>query len=273
MAITVKDIAGVLGYTIEDEEKLVVEDLTKFIDEKFIARDNVIKDDKLVNSIFGKKIGSLTTKIKQIGEFDAKEIEGIKIEELVDKLAEKHNKEVTALKEKSKDGNDKKLNDVTAELEKEKKAKDDFKKALEEKETYIQTKESEFANTFKSYKVNGTLNKIKSALPFIEDYQKKEVLKTGFEALINAKYKFDLNEKDEVEAFTAAGERIKNPKKAGEFLKPEDVLLQEADAQGLIKKNNSGNEKKTIFVSGSQNENVPIKSKVSEAARKNAERS
>jgi len=271
MAITVKDIAGVIGFNIEDEEKLNVEDVTKFIDEKFVSRENATKDQKIIDSVFGKTVGSLRTKIKQIGGFESKEIEGAKVEDLLDRLAEKHNTEVTTLKEKSKEGNDKKLNDLIAELESTKKAKEDFAKALEEKESYIQTKESEFSNTFKSYKVNDKLSKLKGSLNFIEDYQKKEVLKTGFDALIGSKYKFDLNDKEELEVFTIDGSHIKHPKKAGEFLKPEELLLQEAESQGLIKKNNA-QEKKTIFVSGTDDNNGGVKSKVHPAARRNAER-
>jgi len=272
MAITVKDIAGVIGFTIEDEEKLNVEDLTKFIDEKFVAREHATKDQKIIDSVFGKTVGSLRTKIKQLGEFDAKEIEGAKIEDLLEKFNEKKNAQIEELKTKGKDGNDKKLNDLIAELDKEKLSKSELKKALEEKETYIQTKESEFGNTFKSYKINDKVSKIKSSLNFIDDFQKKEVLKTGFDALVNSKYKFELNDKDEVEIFTADGSHIKNPKKAGEFLKPEEVLLIEAELQGLIKKNNAGNEKKTIFVPGTDEGNQQIKSKVHPAARRNAER-
>ena len=219
----------------------------------------------------GKKIGSLTTKIKQLGEFEAKEIEGAKIEDLLTKFAEKKNAQIEEWKSKGKEGNDKKLTDLIAELDKEKLSKSELKKALEEKETYIQTKESEFGNTFKTYKINDKVGKIKSSLPFIDDFSKKEVLKTGFEALVNSKYKFDLNDKDEVEVFMADGSHIKNPKKAGEFLKPEEVLLMEAEAQGLIKKNNATNEKKIIFVADDTN-GQQKKSLVHPDARKNATR-
>lgn len=269
MAINLKELGEVIGFNIEDEEKVTVEQIKEHIDEKFVAREHAIKDPKIIDSVFGKTVGSLRTKLKSIGGFDTKEVEGQKIEDLLDKLHEKHSAEVTALKAKGEQSTDKRLTDLQKELEDKTKAVTDYKKALEEKETYIQTKESEFTNTFKTYKVNDKLNRAKSTIHFTEDYHKKEVLKTGFDAMINSKYKFQLDDNENLEVVTVSGERIKHPKKAGEFMKPEELLAFEAEKEGLVKKNNLEKEKKTIFV---QSDDEPSKSKVHPNARKNAER-
>lgn len=270
MAITVKDLGEIIGFKIEDEEKLTAEEIKTFIDEKFVSRENATKDEKIQKAIVGKLVGSVRTKIKQLGEFDSKELDELKLEEMVDKLNEKFSTQITSLKEKGKEGNDKRVNDLQKELEDKIKSISDYKKALEEKETYIQTKEGEFSNTFKTYKINDQLGKIKSSLPFTDDFQKKEVLKTGFDAMINSKFKFALNDKDELEVFTADGNHIKHPKKAGEFLKPDELLLQEAESQGLIKKNNAV-EKKPLLIPGF-NEDGKTKTKVHPNAMKNAAR-
>ena len=99
MAISIKDIAEVVGFEI-DESKTTVDEIKTHLDEKFIARANLLKDKKAVDTVFGKTVGALRTKFKGFG-FEQKDIEDKSVEELVGLLETKHSEEVKKLQEKA----------------------------------------------------------------------------------------------------------------------------------------------------------------------------
>ena len=159
-----------------------------------------------------------------------------------------------------------------AEMAEKDKSIGSYKTALQEKQEHIDKITGEFNGNLKSYKVNHKLGEVKSKIPFIEDYGRKEVLQSGFEQILSKKYKFNTNEKDELEVTAADGTPIKHPKKAGEFMKPDEVIMMEAEAQGLIKKNNAGTERKTFVIKTSDGTGSEVKSKVHPNAQKAAQK-
>jgi len=273
MAIEVKDLAEILGLKVDD--KTTAEDAKTFLDEKFVSREHAPKDDKIIAAIFGKRVGEIRTKVKQLGEFDAKELDALEPIQLIEKLNEKFTSQLTAAQEAAKGGKDKQVTDLEKLIEDKDKSLKAYKEGLKEKEEKINELTTTYTDGLKTYKTNHKLDELKSKIPFVEDYSKKEVLRTGFEALLKTKAKFSLNDKDELEVYSSDGNPIKHPKKTGEFLKPDEFLLQLAEEQGLIKKNNGQQEKQKLFIPGYtekyENGQQP-KSKVHAKARANAER-
>jgi hypothetical protein len=79
---------------------------------------------------------------------------------------------------------------------------------------------------------------------FSDEYNKNELVKTGFESHINSTYVFELDEKDTpVVKLKADGSFVKSKLKAGHIATPEEVYLSEMDAKGVLKKNNATNQK------------------------------
>lgn len=250
MAIKVAEIAEIIGFKIENEETTTAEQIKAFMDEKFVSREHAPKDEKITKAVFGKVLGSARTKAKKLFELDGKEVDGKDIEDIFEDIHAKHTAALAAAKEAGGVGKDKRVADLEALLADKDKSIAAYKTGLSEKEAKIVELNTTYDTNLKNYKKTDKIEKLKSALPFIDDYGKKEVLRTGFESIIHSKYKFDLNDRDDLEVFTSDGNPIKHPKKTGEFLKPDELLYQVAEEQGLLKKNNGTQEKKTLFIPG-----------------------
>jgi len=67
--------------------------------------------------------------------------------------------------------------------------------------------------------------------------KKDELKMKGWNSHISENFKFDYDEQDNPIILDKTGSKIKNPKKADEWLSPKEVLLAEADKLGLIAKN------------------------------------
>lgn len=277
MAITVKDIGEILGLKDIDETKATAEEIKSALDEKFVSREHAHKDEGIRNAIVGKTLGSIRTKAKKLFEFDSKEIEKKDIEDILEEVNTKFESKLKEAKEAGGQGKDKRVSDLEILVADKDKSIAAYKTGLEEKEAKINELTNSYTENLKNYKTGHKLDEIKSKLPFVEDYSKKEVLRTGFESMVKSKYKFNLNDKEELEVFTTDGNPIKHPKKTGEFLKPDELLMQLAEEQGLIKKNNASDKNKPVLIipgyndKDAGNNNGQNKSKVHAKARAKAE--
>jgi len=72
---------------------------------------------------------------------------------------------------------------------------------------------------------------------FDPNLKKDELKMKGWNSHINENFKFDYDENDNPIIMDKTGSKIKNPKKADEWLTPKEVLQAEADKLGLIPKN------------------------------------
>lgn len=271
MAIEVKDIAEILGFTVKDTT--TAEEVKTFLDEKFVSREHAPKDEKIKAAVFGKTVGSIKNSVKKLFEFEPKFVDENDIEVLLEEGKKKFDGLLSAAKETGKEGKDKKYADMEILIADKDKSLGSYKTALQEKEDKINELTTTYTDGLKNYKTEHKLSELKARLPFIEDYKTKEVLRAGFESVLKSKAKFSLNDKDELEVFTADGNPIKHPKKTGEFLKPDEYLSQLAEEQGLLKKNNAQEKKAPLLIPGfNDSGQQPIKSKVHPNALKNANR-
>jgi molybdopterin converting factor small subunit len=248
-----KEILEILDIS---EEVLAAENpqeaFTNAVRAKYLTKDQALNDKDIVSKVSGKFFGPLNTKLKQIGGLTHSEIEGKKIEEIIDMIGEKFTGEITSLKEASTKGNDEKLTALTEELEKHKKTANKYKTDLDALSTTYQEAQNKWTGELKNYKIQTLLNQERSKVPFVDTVKPIEV--EGYNSVISKKYKFDLDEKDNLVVYNESGEPIQNPKKVGSYFSPVDVLTQEAASNGILKQNNASTtqEKKTFTVTSTQ---------------------
>lgn len=253
-----KDILTTLG--IEGEINNVETFKEKF-QEKFISLSEISERKDIVEPIIskaiGKRIGSLETIIKKAAkengvDLDGEEIKGKPIEEVAKtvftKLSENHSSVVNDLKSQL----DSRSEDVIKKLNKE---INDYKTKYNELETLLNDTKNQFTKLqedkdkeIKMFKIEVEKKNIFDKVGFKKDMTAVE--KTGFETLINSKYDLDLDEKGILIVKDKNGKRIKNDKVVGAFKTLEDILREEAEANGLISKNPHAG--KQVYVNNAQ---------------------
>ena len=251
------ELSDILKYQgIELEEGATVEDYKKAFDERYVTKENALKDESIRTHFMGEATSTharellrtakeneieLTPEEKKlpIGDLSrlvmAKKTESwqSKFEELSNK-GKKPSEELTALQEKFDSLNtryNEELNakkEVQSLLEQEKKGRIEFEK---------------------TYKLDRAKEQIFGGLTYSDNAN--DLLKKGFMATVNEKYKISLGDDDSPIITDKEGNRIKDPNKHGSFLDPVSVLNNELTNAGLAKKVDAekfgGNEKPREF--------------------------
>lgn len=251
MAVELKEVLEAMDFSKDD---FTLEDVTNHIKETFVARKMVGEDPEIVSAITGKAMGSITTAIKRATkeagldiDFNAEDFKGKKIEEVISNVFAKNvATEFNTLKEKAKTGNSKKDEDWQKQI-------DGLNAKVQEYETIKTNLSSELDDvkkskddTIKSFKINSIYGDVKSKIAFSE--QAGNLALRGFEEIIKEKYAFGFDEeKNEIIVNDAkSGTRIKNDK-GTDFLSLTDVLTAEANAAGILKKNNAAAQARQPF--------------------------
>jgi hypothetical protein len=218
------------------------EDLVKAVEEAgWIQEEQIFKDDKLGERIFGRAFGTSTTNVAKTFRKMGVEITGADLKNPIEKvvetgltrLNEAFEKKQSEIENNAKLSNDERI--VAAE-----KARDEYKQKAKELEEVVKTKATEFEGLLKTkeQEVKGIrLSTIKSEtqrglnyLPDLDPYKKK-----GWLTEMDEKYKIDIEE-DGTSYIVAAdsGQRIKSTQHAGTFLTPTEVYQMEAAKAGII---------------------------------------
>lgn len=240
MAIETKDIFSYLGL---DESQIT--DIEKF---KQVFNDEEkgflpVKDYK---SKLGKSFGEFETKIRSaaktyIPNFDPKVFEGKQLDEklqfVFEAQAQSNQSMVSDLTSK--------VNELEGSVNKK---KDEIVKEWESKYSQLEKKlkdtEKLHADTISEY--TGFKSQAEQMVKGVKlDVRKKEAFanlklkqnisdleKAGFNTIIESKYKFELDEQDQLYPVDAkTGERLKSSKQIGAFKSVDEVLMEEAIAQ------------------------------------------
>lgn len=242
MAIEVKEILGYLGIPETD-----VTDLEKF-KEKFSDSEVGFIPIKNHKADIGKVLGTVTSKVKSYAskyapDMDFKAIADKPIEDIVLATFESQ----ALFNKKLIEDSETKVKDLETKVGQK---KDEAVKEWETKYSALENKFKDTDNLLKStagefegfkkqasdqikgIKLNVKKDEVFKKLKLISNISNLE--KAGFSSLINTKYKFDLDENEEVYVADASnGERIKSTAKAGAFKTPDEVLIEEAIAQGV----------------------------------------
>lgn len=240
MAIKAEEILPLLGLT-EDVENITLDDFKAKVGEKYVLREEVLKDEEIKKKFTGTVLGKLSTKAAQQFGLTSGEVKDKSMEEIFDLAKTKYESQVAELKEQAGKGNDKKveeLNKKLADLQSELGIKETGLKQWEEK---YNTEIAGSEQKLKTFKLNDTLNKVKSSLSekFTEEYKKNDLVKEGFETHISRLYEFDLDEKENpVVKSKADGKVVISKKTIGHPATIQEIFEQEMEAKGVLKKNN-----------------------------------
>ena len=237
------------------------EDFKNFINTTFISKTMALDDEDIKGKIVGKLIGGITTKLKAVGGLDKKEIEGKKIEDIIDLLGVKHTTALDEIKKQNTGTADEAVKALNTKIEKLQRERDDFKGINETLNTKLAETQTTFDSKIKEFKLTNKLTGIHSKIPFKDGMT--EIEKSGFNALLSNNYKFDLDENDNEIVYDKAGNKIKS-QSGTKFMTVEELIIQEADKNNLIKKNNAGGQRQTFFTPGTPNGTVSPTSKMAE---------
>lgn len=245
-----------VGITPGDDEELTQDLLHEKFSSKYVSVDKAGDHEDIVKNVTGRRMGSLTTLLKQ----QAREL-GVELPDAKDaKFEDLLTHTITAYKESTAG----KINELESALK-----SGDSDDVVKEWQKKYQSLESKFKDTqslleqnknqFEEFKTNaikekreiklntvigGAMNSIKYKSDITD------VERAGFKSLVNEKYLFQFDENDNpFIADKQTGKRIPNESKMGEFLTIDEVLSREAEQQKLIavnpsaERNNGGNER------------------------------
>jgi len=259
MAIEAKQIFEVLDFSDLDPATIEKpEDFKEAFEKKYTSKSN--PDKELVSKLFGIEYGKFGNAMKKLlkkhGVENAISPEEFKEKNFIDlleitesKISDVYAGKIKELEGKAGQGNDEKVKEYEAELNK-------YKLRLQEaeglKENVIKEYEgfkSKAADDFKNYKKQIQLGEIqKTALKFgsgVKDLEKKGFLTTFEEA-----YDFDYNDAGELLPIDKKTKTfIPNPKITGKYLTPSELYEQEAVKAGVWEKNphQPGQQQQRIF--------------------------
>lgn len=248
MAIELKEIVSSLGIDA-DIEKLTPEDFKAQVESKYVLRELALKDPDINTKIQGLIYGKANTKAAQTFGLKSSEVDGKKLDEIFTLVKTNYETQINALTEKVGQSDEKKFAELQRQLS-------EAQSAITVKDAGLQDWEKKYAtdvtakeNILKNYKLDSALGKVRETLTskFSDEYNKNELVKTGFETHINNTYVFELDEKDTpVVKLKADGSFVKSKLKAGHIATPEEIYLSEMDVKGVLKKNNATNQKVNV---------------------------
>lgn len=240
------EIFDVLG--IKSDEIKSLEDFRVTFEKEFIRKNQVEQDKDISSKIFGKRIGSVESKVKSISkkhgvDFTADEIKDKQVEDLIElsfsKIIDNNNKIVDDLKKESTG------------------SKDEVAKGWEEKYTKLESKYKDTEgllqstkNDFEGFKTQTATERKNDKLNIFKEQSLgklkfkpniKEVEKAGFLSIIDSKYDLDLDEQGSLFVKDKKGERLKSAKVVGTFKSVEEVLEEEALKAEVIQINPNAN--------------------------------
>jgi len=273
--MSLKAIAEVVGFSADDESKITPEAIKQHLDENYILRENAVKDPEIKNKITGAFFGSLGTKAAQTFGLKSSEVKDKPIEEIFELAKTKFENEFKVLKETAGNTDDEKIKGFERTIQAKDASIADLEKALEGKDAEYGAKIGELSGSLKNVKLNTKLEKAFSTVPFTDEYHKDTLKKQGFGAIINSKYKVDIDDADNITVTDLEGKPVKHPKKTGHYASFDDVLVMEAEQNGLLKKNNATTfEKRGVTIGGDTTvvDTSKVNKKALEHAQKTANR-
>ena len=239
-----KELLDFLGIEAEDLDGFKSQFGTKYYTEKQI-HDN--KD--LIGKFTGKTLSKVKQNVlKQAREADIpftnNEFDDVELEEIVKTLdsrrSESYNTQLTELKSQIGKSGEEAIAPYKEKLTKFEQALADEKKAKVEIMGQFDQFKAESAGQIKSTRIDYFKKDLMTSIDYDPLAIKDELKKMGWESHVSSNFKFDFDENDQPIILDKSGSKIKNPKKADEWLSPKDVLTAEADKLGLIKKNQQG---------------------------------
>lgn len=244
---TIKDVVAKLGFNIEKDDDFDMEKFEGHFQNTYVPVDAVLKDESIKKKIVGKTLGSLGTKAAQTFGLKAADVEGKPLEEVFALVQTIYAGQIADLTEKATKGNDENVRTLTEELGVAKSERNAAMEGVTQLKAEKEASDKKWSENINAYKLNDKLGKIKSSIAekLTDDYQKNELVKTGFDSHLASTFIFELDPEKETLLVKdkKSGEYVKSKKNLGQLADPEEVILGEADAKGVLKKNNAPQKK------------------------------
>lgn len=218
---------------------------------KYYSEKQIHDDPKLLGKFTGKTLKKVKQNIlnkareKEIpfthNEFDEAPLEDV-VDTLNARISEGFGTKITELQSQIGKSGEEAIKPFQEKLSKYEQALADEKKAKAEIAGQFEQYKSEAATQIKTTKAQYFKEDVMSKIE--RDFDplalKDELKLEGWRSHIEKNFRFDFDEQDNPVILDKTGSKIKNPKKADEWLTPKDVLTMEADKKGLIPKNPQG---------------------------------
>lgn len=266
----IKELAEVIGFE-GDASTLTKDAAMAHLNERFISRENAVKDPEIKKKVVGSVLGSLGVKAAQTFGLKSSEVNDKQLEDVFELAKNKYDNELKALKEGAGKTDDERAKEYEKQISLLKGSITDLETTLGTREAEYTGKIGELSSALKNTKLSVKLDKANSAIPFTDEFVKDPIKKRGFYATISDKYNVDLAEDDNVVVTDKQGNPIKHPKTAGKYASYEDVLQIEAETNGFLKKNNSEVVTKRVITLGGESKSVDNK-RVHPKARQHADK-
>ena len=239
MAIEIKELAEYLGVKVPEK----LDDFKAEFEPTYIRKDKIKEDKELFNTLLAPQLGKLAgasqvtliSDLKKMGvSIEKEEIKDMPLEKAVEYGLQKANDfytgKLTELQKGAGSGDEKVKEWETKYGKLQSKYEQEHSLFEQSKQTW-ESKEQGWANEKKGIKLT---SKVGDALKAIKwKTGATEIEKKGFLALVNEKYKLDLDEKDDLFIADVQGKRIPHPKKNGEFKSINEILEDEGKAANI----------------------------------------
>jgi hypothetical protein len=244
MALSTEELLSTLGIDGVDSIDKFKESFSK----NFISKQVALDDEEIKSKHIGMFTGIISNSIKNEFGLEKKDIQGKKVEEIISMAAALQKNKIAELEGQISKTKDEVVAEWQTKAEKYKKDATEFKTQAEQLQQAFEETKNVFESEKKGWHINLKYGEVyKDALNAFSDDVKSDSLKIeGFNSLIAKKYKFELDENNELSVFDAEGKRIQNPNKLGSFMTPKEVLLKEATENKMVKLNDGGAQRKPI---------------------------
>ena len=239
-----KDIMDFMGIEADDMESFKTNFSTKYHTEKQIHENKDLIGKFTGKTLLKIKLNILKKAREEDIPFTHNEFENVDLEDMLTELdkrkSESFTSKLTDLQGQIGKSGEEAIKPFQEKLSKFELALADEKKAKSEIANQFDQFKQESEGRIKSTRIDYFKKDLMTSIDYDPLAMKDELKKMGWESHISNNFKFDFDEQDQPIILDKSGSKIKNPKKADEWLSPKDVLTAEADKLGLIKKNQQG---------------------------------
>lgn len=217
---------------------------------RYYTEKQIHDDPKLLSKFTGKTVKKIKQGIlnkareKDIpftqADFDNIDMLEDVFDTLVTKQAETFTGKLTELQGQVGKGDEEKIKVYTEKLSKYEQSLKDEQDAKKSIASQFEQFKQEAEGKIKSTRIDYFRKDLMTSIPYDPTAMKDPLKAKGWESHVSENFRFDFDEHDNPVILDKTGAKIKNPKKADEWLSPKDVLTAEADKLGLIPKNPQG---------------------------------
>jgi len=171
------------------------------------------------------------------GDFDSVDMIEDVFDQLATKQAESYGAKMTDLQSQVGKGDEEKIKGYTEQISKYEQSLKDERDAKKTIAKQFDDYRNEQDGKVKSIHLGSYKEKLLSSIGYDPNQMKDPLKAEGWNAFVDKNYKFDYDEHGKPAMFNMDGSRIKNPKKADEWMPDKDVLSARAEEFNLLPKN------------------------------------